>query len=140
MAIDGVKAIRIPFHGAFYRKYPGSMSTDMNRMLVARTEVLLRGYERLRMVNFRLPQNEVMLWGAARRLRRRWIAVRGDSLRIRTLSRMIEELEGRGIRRQRSWPARIANKLLGRSSEKAIMSYYRWFRPDHFTNYAGGYQ
>ena len=42
LAVRGLGLTRIDAKGAFYRRYPGSMSTNIGRMLSARVNVLLR--------------------------------------------------------------------------------------------------
>jgi glycosyltransferase involved in cell wall biosynthesis len=139
LALRGADAVRIDLVGAYYRHYPGSMSTNFPVMLRSRTELLLLTHENLRKDSALLEKCAAELLRAAHRLRRRWIAIGTDSTMVRRLTAAINEVETLSGQSPGSWKTRVLNACLGLSSERLIMAYFRRFRPVTFEQYANDF-
>jgi glycosyltransferase involved in cell wall biosynthesis len=139
LAFRGADAVRINLSGAYYRRYTGSMSTNFPVMLRSRTELLLITRENLCRDPVVLQKCGGEFLRVAHRLRRRWIAIGTDSSMIRRLSAAINEVEALTGRSPGTWKTRILNGLVGTSSERLIMTYFRWFKPVTFAQYASDF-
>jgi hypothetical protein len=139
LGLTGFSATRIEFVGAYYRMASGSMSTNIERMLKSRTNVLLRAHEALTAIPELFERHKVELLGAEHRVRRRWMAREFDDGMVRELTERIRELKSRGVTLHRTWQAELAETLLGESSELLTMLYYRWFKPKAYARLINGF-
>jgi glycosyltransferase involved in cell wall biosynthesis len=135
LALAGAELIHVPQIGAYYRRYPGTMSGDRQRMLSARTEVLLRAHEQV----LRIPALTER-WGAdvmqaAFRLRRRWMVQFPEARYTARLSEAIRQMRQRGLRLPRSWPARVLEHACGTRSESLVLAWLKWTRPQIVREY-----
>jgi hypothetical protein len=137
----GLHGARTTFAGAYYRQYPGSMSTDPSRMLRARSQVLLRAHDAIMATLERTaPRHfEEELLRAERRVRRRLMVAHAERPLIEAMTARIHQLMDRGTAVRRSVPARVLQRLLGDSSEQLLLWYLRWFKPRVFERYRQGY-
>jgi hypothetical protein len=138
MAIAGADLATIPHVGALYRRYEGSMSTNINQMLDARAEVLLKASSRLRMQ----PESNAR-WGrhllqAARRVRRRYAAHGIRSPLVATLSTEIRALQT-GQADLRSAGQLVREWIGGARWDGLAVSFYRRCRPELFDYYRSSF-
>jgi glycosyltransferase involved in cell wall biosynthesis len=140
LALRGAEVIAIPFCGAYYRHYAGSMSTNVGRMLHTRTQVLLRIKERLVREPSLLNKYGADLLesaqGAARRLR----VQNGDKQLRAEIVGVIRDLRNLGFRPHASLPRRCLDALIGyRSAEAIALSTLRFLRPESYLSYSRRY-
>lgn len=139
LAFGGAKGVHVPFVGAYYRRVVDSMSKNLVGMLRSRTELLLRCHRRVMGNAALLASCGPTLLGAEYRVRRRWIATGADPDMIAELSARIAELQRAGVRLPESWKDRLLRSLPGVWGERALLGYYRRFKPRVFSDYADYY-
>jgi glycosyltransferase involved in cell wall biosynthesis len=128
MALAGATLVTVPQVGAFYRQTPGSMSTDHERMLVTRTEVLLRTH-----AGFAQKPTLRARWGselaaAALRVRRRLRVQRVRPDLEAALTALLDELSKAGFRAPFGRKESVLVRLVGREwADRLLLAYYRRF-------------
>ncbi len=135
LAFRGMEVVSVPLAGAYYRRYPGAMSTNAPRMLRCRTEVLLRAHKAVTSDPRLLSRCGQVLADSEHRIRRNWMAAGYADSKAETLSKCIEELERAGIRPARSWKRRMLEAIPGISSERLILSYFRFCERSTYRHY-----
>jgi glycosyltransferase involved in cell wall biosynthesis len=135
LAIAGAELIAVPQVAAYYRQMPGSMSTNHERMLATRTEVLLRGYTRIAEKPELLAKWGTDLAAAAFRVRRRLRVQRVRPDLIDTLTAMLHELTRAGFCPPLGGKESVLARLVGREwADRLMLAYYRRFdRPMYRT-------
>ena len=135
-------AVYRPVHriGAYYRRVPGSMSSDLMRMMVYRSEVLLRAIDA-----FDRCPDQLAAWGgdlaaAVQRVRRRCRAQGVPSPLIARLSAALRLLAAEGFRPAAGGKEVVLAKLIGSDwAERATLGYYRLFDRPFYRHYLEGY-
>jgi glycosyltransferase involved in cell wall biosynthesis len=126
----GAARVTVPHVGSFYRQTPGSMSTNHERMLVSRTEVLLRTH-----TQFAQKSDLMARWGselaaAALRVRRRLRVQRVRPDLEHALTALLDELSQAGFRVPFGRKESILVRCVGREwADRLLLAYYRRF--DH---------
>jgi glycosyltransferase involved in cell wall biosynthesis len=138
LAFNGAIAAVAPLRGAYYRRYAGSVSTNIERMLSSHTNVFLRIHQLILDSENFIDKYGTHLLEAEYRLRRRWIA-RNDHAMVRLMDRSIVELQNRGVQLHGKWKVNLLQRLLGRYSERFIMQCFRRLKPETFAGYINGY-
>jgi glycosyltransferase involved in cell wall biosynthesis len=138
-ANHGVSFSTIPFVGAFYRDSPNSMSSNKNRMLFARTRVLINAWNYLEKDGLRYRfGNEFVEAGI--RLRRRFIAKSLRNQLTEEIDVLLKELNELGVRPVRSGKQKFLQQLIGEGFlDRCVISYYRWFDKKSFTSLREGF-
>ncbi len=136
LALHGVdQMIMLPFEGAYYRRYPGSMSTDITKMLHSRSDVL-HG------LHYQIVSDGSLfrLWGqelanAEQRVLRRYIANGIYDQYYELLRQLVVDLRRRGIRPTCSKWKVLADSALGIHSETLAMQFHRLFSREYLNYY-----
>jgi glycosyltransferase involved in cell wall biosynthesis len=132
----GVTFSTIPNAYAFYRQSPNSMSTNLQRMLLARTEVFLRTWDLLMLNSVRYFFGHSFA-EVASRLRRRFLARNLKSHLYERLCDISADLESRGILTIHQGKKQIISKFLTTQSvDELMIYYYRMFDRKEFSRYA----
>jgi glycosyltransferase involved in cell wall biosynthesis len=140
LALGCIRLATVPSVGVLYRRHLASKSTDFNRMLEARTQMLLRAHHRI----VREPKL-LRLWGkdllaAEVRVCRRYLVRKKWSPKVRRLSEAINQLRECGIRMDAKGRInRFLELIPGVESERAALTYYGWFRPTILNYYLSCY-
>lgn len=135
VALTSVDLSTIPRVGAFYRRYEGSMSTNITPMLDSRVKVLLKASQELRARPELMRQWGAHLLQAARRARRRYAAHGIRSASVEELSREIRILLQFG-KSNFSWLGqRLQERTAGARWDGLALFYYRQLRPELFAYY-----
>lgn len=137
---DGAELVPVPHAGAYYRRYPGAMSTNRLRMLESRTQVLLRLHQRMVASPTLLSQWGVELLKAEHRVRRRCLAQGAKPQYVADLSQAMLELTGRGFRLKESLPKSLLVKALGEErAERFVFQTLALCFPGRFSRYKHGF-
>jgi hypothetical protein len=140
LALAGATLVAVPQVGAYYRLSPDSMSTNRERMLVTRIEVLMRTYASFEERPELLAKWGSELAGAALRVRRRLRAqnLRPDS--ITALTEMLRALAQRGFYPPLKGKEAVLSRLVGRErADHLMLAYYRRFDKPMFEFYQQGH-
>lgn len=128
LVIAGATFVTVPQVGAYYRQTPGSMSTNHERMLVTRTEVLLRTH-----AGFCAKPELLARWGtelatAAQRVRRRLRAQRIRPDLIAALTDVLAALARAGFPAPLGGKESLLARVVGREwADRLLLAYYRRF-------------
>lgn len=128
LSLAGAEFVPVPQVGAFYRQTPGSMSTNHERMLVTRTEVLLRTH-----AGFVRTPELLSMWGAelaaaALRVRRRLRVQRVRPDLIAALTAMLDDLAHDGFPAPLGGKESLLARVVGREwADRLMLAYYRNF-------------
>ncbi|MDB5311374.1 MAG: hypothetical protein JWO38_5576 [Gemmataceae bacterium] len=140
LAAAGVSYRPVNRIGAYYRRTPGSMSSDPVRMLTYRAEVLLRAIDL-----FTRSGPLLAAWGenlvvAARRVRRRcWAQVARPDL-VERLTAALRGLAARGFRPAAGGKEAVLSRVIGPDrAELLLLGYYRRFDRAVYRHYQEGY-
>jgi GT2 family glycosyltransferase len=139
IAIRGISHVIVPEVCAFYRHNPGSMSTNQERMLITRTQVLLRAFALLST----LP-DKIALWGqdlvsVAHLLRRRHLVCDIDPTLARSLGAMITSLGRLGYKPPlEGIQSKVARILGSNLTDRIAIMFYRVFDSGMIARYRGG--
>jgi glycosyltransferase involved in cell wall biosynthesis len=133
LALAGAEFVAVPHVGAFYRQTPGSMSTNHERMLVTRTEVLLRTH-----AGFARKPELLARWGtelaaAALRVRRRLRVQRVRPDLVAALTAVLGDLARAGFPAPLGGKESLLARVVGREfADRLVLAYYRRFdRPTY---------
>jgi glycosyltransferase involved in cell wall biosynthesis len=135
IALHGARLATVRHVGAFYRRSPGSVTSDRGRLRDGPAQVLLKLYEHVRH-----DAEFLTLWGpdvlrALYGVRRRLIASGTASPHRRGLDRAIRSLRHRGVRVKEPMLVNVQARMpmpVGNLIERAGLQYFRWFRPNVF--------
>jgi glycosyltransferase involved in cell wall biosynthesis len=137
LALAGVDLGITPHIGALYRRYPGSMSTNVAQMLDARVDVLLKACRRLR------SHPDMQHWAAhllqaARGARRRYVL---HDVRSGLLERLSCEIAF--LLTQTGSSSTILRQLLeprgGQHWDRLALTYYRYVKPGLIEHYRSNF-
>jgi glycosyltransferase involved in cell wall biosynthesis len=124
LALAGYAGVVVGKVGAYYRKYPGTLSTNSLRMLQARVLVLARAHDTILKTTSLFGRLAEELLAAERRVYRRCVLQKAGDNTIQMLSRCIEELIGRGVNPRSGTLRRIMTSIMGYSRSEAIVMLY----------------
>jgi len=128
LALAGAAFVPVPHVGAYYRQTPGSMSTNHERMLATRTEVLLRAHAELARNPAALAQWGGELATAALRVRRRLRVQHGRPDLIAAVSELLADLARAGFPPPLGRKESVLARLVGREcADRLLLAYYRRF-------------
>lgn len=128
LTLAGAEFVAIPQVAAYYRQMLGSMSTNHERMLASRTEVLLRTHAEIMQKPELLAKWGTELAAAAYRVRRRLRVQRARPELVDSLTRMLEELARAGFHPPLGGKESVLAQLVGREwADRAMLAYYRCF-------------
>ena len=137
LAFAGYAGITVGKVGAYYRRYPGSMSTNSSRMLQTRAVVLVRAHDAIVTCPDLFGQFAEELMAAERRVYRRCLAQRVGDDYTNMLKLRIEELILRGVNLHSGILKQMMTSVFGFARAEAIaMSYFRARRPELVRSYA----
>ena len=135
LGLHGLKARDISYCGAYYRRYQGSMSSNLGRMLDARTRMLLKASDTL------FPDaNLLHEWGdpmsaALCDVLRRRFAQRADRTATKCVARAIAALRRAGFGTKRRGLRSVIDRVLGSNYERLVLESYRFRRPQIYRAY-----
>lgn len=135
LALRGASLTTIDRAGAFYRRAPGSMSTDNGAMLEDRTRLLLKCSHSLRGAGKAADPALIHLLQAARRVRRRYAAHRVGSRLHEALGAEITALRRRVGATEFGRRSRLGALVDSRLWDHLVLAAYRAFRRDLYEYY-----
>lgn len=124
-----------PMVGAFYRQHSNSMSRNRLRMLETRADVLLRHHRSFVENSRALRAGGESLLMLEHLTLRKFMGRGTRSIRTSELAECIEELQLQGVKLTRSWAGRLAERFLGRSTDKVALMVDKYFRPTKFKQF-----
>ncbi len=128
LALAGAAFVAVPQVGAYYRQTPGSMSTNHERMLVTRTEVLVRAHAGFARAPALLARWGAELSAAALRVRRRLRVRRVRPDLIAALTATLDALARAGFPPPLGRKESVLARLVGREcADRLLLAYYRRF-------------
>lgn len=139
LAMRNVKFHVIPFRGAYYRRYPGSMSTNVPRMLIGRIALFQHAANQL----LQSQEGDETLWGilhaTAIRLIQRAIS-QSSTVELSALMTIAGKVEARSRTPRSSLRKRLLVGLAGRyAAERIAVGYIRLFDRRRYARLQSGY-
>lgn len=139
LSLAGAEVVSVRKAGAFYRRYAGSMSCNLPRMLHARAQVLLKAHKII-LADERLRSQ----WGkelflAEAGAYRRCLIQQADTNILKALEDALWEVRHAHIARH-SWPRNLGSRIIGyRAWERLSTSYMKFTDPTKYSRYASQY-
>ncbi|MDZ4817761.1 MAG: glycosyltransferase [Planctomycetota bacterium] len=138
LVVAGGRVTAIPQVTAFYRDVIGSMSKNLDQMLISRSQVLIRLHDSLREKSL-LKQYGTILMETESRVIRRYYARGLRHETLQQLKQMTKELSDLGFKPPETAKQRIARVLFGWNSEALLVAWYRLTDRSHFAFLSNGY-
>lgn len=139
LVLRGAELVPVRRVGAYYRRYPGSMSTQGLAMLESRTAVLLRLHGRLLQIPALLDRWGPELFRAEHRVHRRCLVQGARPWYVKELARAMLELTARNVRLPESLPKALLRKVLGSRADGLTLAAMAILFPRRLARYRNGY-
>lgn len=137
VALQEPRLISVPHLGAFYRRYPGSMSTNHTRMRLMRAEVIIRNHTRLIRHSDLFSKYADVLFGIERDILRFCLAQRMPGYLTIALEKCLHDFATH-VQRNKSFLKHCCDTLFGTYSERLCLLYFRLFERATFRYYLYG--